>query len=41
MAAETGPVSTVREIATKEMINRHYVNRMLRLAPLAPEIVEA
>ena len=38
---ETGAVSTVREIATKEKINSSYVSRVLRLTLLAPEIVEA
>ena len=38
---ETGAVSTVREIATKEKINPSYISRVLRLTLLAPEIVEA
>ena len=38
---ETGVVSTVGEIATREAINKSYVSRVLRLTLLAPEIVEA
>jgi hypothetical protein len=38
---ETGVVSTVGEIATREKINKSYVSRILRLTLLAPEIVEA
>ena len=38
---ESGVVSTVGEIATREKINKSYVSRVLRLTLLAPEIVEA
>jgi hypothetical protein len=38
---ETGVVSSVGEIATREAINKSYVSRVLRLTLLAPEIVEA
>ena len=38
---ETGVVSTVGEIATREAINKSYVSRVLRLTLLAPDIVEA
>ena len=38
---ETGVVSTVGEIATREAINKSYVSRVLRLTLLAPQIVEA
>ena len=38
---ETGEVSTVGEIATREQINKSYVSRVLRLTLLAPDIVEA
>ena len=38
---ETGVVSTVGEIATREKINKSYVSRVLRLTLLAPDIVEA
>ena len=38
---ESGVVSTVGEIATRETINKSYVSRILRLTLLAPEIVEA
>jgi hypothetical protein len=38
---ETGEVSTVGEIATREKINKSYVSRILRLTLLAPQIVEA
>ena len=38
---ETGVVSTVGEIATREKINKSYVSRVLRLTLLAPQIVEA
>ena len=38
---ESGVVSTVGEIATREEINKSYVSRVLRLTLLAPEIVEA
>ena len=38
---ESGVVSTVGEIATREKINKSYVSRILRLTLLAPEIVEA
>ena len=34
-------VSTVREIAAREKINKSYVSRVLRLTLLAPEIVVA
>ena len=38
---ESGVVSTVGEIATREKINKSYVSRILRLTLLAPRIVEA
>ncbi len=38
---ESGVVSTVREIAVREKINKSYVSRVLRLTLLAPDIVEA
>ena len=38
---ESGVVSTVGEIATREKINKSYVSRVLRLTLLAPQIVEA
>jgi len=37
---ETGVYSTIEEIAAAEKINTSYVSRILRLALLAPEIVE-
>ena len=37
---ETGICSTVAEIAAAEKINTSYVSRVLRLALLAPEIIE-
>ena len=38
---ESGVVSTVGEIATREKINKSYVSRILRLTLLAPQTVEA
>lgn len=38
---ESGEYSTIREIAHAEKINETYVGRVLRLALLAPDIVEA
>jgi hypothetical protein len=38
---ETGVCATVEEIATAEKINTSYVGRVLRLALLAPDIVES
>ncbi len=38
---ESGVVSTVGEIATREKINKSYVSRIVRLTLLAPAIVEA
>jgi len=38
---ETGDYGTVGEIAEAENINPSYVSRVLRMALLAPEIVEA
>ena len=38
---ESGVVSTVGEIATREKINKSYVSRVLRLTLLTPQIVEA
>ena len=38
---ESGVVSTVGEIATREKINKSYVSRVLRLTLLAPNMVEA
>ena len=37
---ETGVYATVEEIAAAEKINTSYVSRILRLALLAPEIIE-
>ena len=37
---ETGVYATVEEIAAAEKINTSFVSRILRLALLAPEIVE-
>jgi hypothetical protein len=36
-----GAYTTVVEIAAEELINESYVNRLLRLTLLAPDIVEA
>ena len=38
---ETGLYGTIDEIAAAEKINDSYVSRVLRLTPLAPDIVEA
>ena len=38
---KTGTVATITEIAAKEKINASYVSRELRLALLAPNVVEA
>jgi hypothetical protein len=38
---ESGVVSTVGEIATREKINKSYVSRVLRLTLLPPDTVEA
>lgn len=38
---ETGRFSTIIELAAAEKINASYVSRILRLALLAPDIVEA
>jgi len=38
---ETGRFATISELAAAEQINASYVSRILRLALLAPEIVEA
>ncbi len=38
---ETGVFATVEEIAAAEIINAFYVGRVLRLALLAPDLVEA
>ena len=38
---ESGAYATIREIAVRENINETYVGRTLRLALLAPDIVEA
>lgn len=38
---ETGPFSTLDELATAEKINPSYVSRILRMTLLAPEIIEA
>ena len=37
---ENGICSTVKEIATKVVINQSYISRVLRLTLLAPDIVE-
>jgi hypothetical protein len=37
---ETGVYATVEEIAAAEKINTSYVSRILRMALLAPEIIE-
>jgi hypothetical protein len=38
---ETGRFATLTELAAAEKINRSYVCRVLRLTPMAPDIVEA
>jgi hypothetical protein len=38
---EKGTYGTIAEIAAAEKINESYVGRVLRLTPLAPDIVEA
>ena len=38
---ENGTYATVKEIAASEKINESDVGRILRLSPLAPDIVEA
>src|SRR5262245_39211431 len=38
---ETGAYGTIEELAAAEKINPSYVSRILRLALLAPDIVEA
>ena len=38
---ESGEYATIREITNAEKINQTYVGRVLRLTPLAPDIVEA
>lgn len=38
---ETGRFATITELAAAEKINASYVSRILRLALLAPEVVEA
>ena len=38
---ETGRFATITELAAAEKINSSYVSRILRLALLAPEVVEA
>jgi len=38
---ETGDFATIEEIAEGENINPSYVNRLLRMTPLAPQIVKA
>jgi hypothetical protein len=38
---DTGAYSSIAEMADKEGINRSYLSRTIRLALLAPEIVEA
>ena len=37
---ETGVYTTIEEIAAAEKINTSYVSRILRMALLAPEIIE-
>ena len=38
---ETGPYTSLRELAAAEKINESYLARVLRLTLLAPDIVEA
>ena len=38
---ENGTYATIKEIAASEKINESDVRRILRLSPLAPDIVEA
>ena len=38
---ETGRFATISELAAAEKINSSYVSRILRLALLAPDVVEA
>jgi hypothetical protein len=38
---ESGRFGTINELASAEKINSSYVSRLLRLTPLAPDIVEA
>jgi hypothetical protein len=38
---ESGTYGTVGEVAAADKINASYIGRILRLTPLAPEIVEA
>jgi hypothetical protein len=37
---DEGVCSTVEELARRERVNRGYIGRVLRLTPLAPNIVE-
>ena len=39
--AESGQVSSLREIAAQEGVDNSYVNRMMNLTVVAPEIIEA
>lgn len=39
--AESGEVTTIRDIARAEKISPSYISRILRLTLLAPDIVEA
>ena len=41
MAAHAGRGCGTIELATRERVNRGYMNRLLRLTLLAPDIVEA
>jgi hypothetical protein len=36
-----GKVKTMRELASKASLNRHYTSRILRLAVLSPQLVDA
>ncbi|MGK7863221.1 hypothetical protein ACFHNC_12305 [Falsiroseomonas sp. E2-1-a4] len=38
---EAGRYGTINELAAAERINSSYISRLLRLTPLAPDIVEA
>lgn len=39
--AESGQVSSLREIAAQEGVDNSYVSRMMNLTVVAPEIIEA
>ncbi len=38
---ESGQVDSIKELARQNHVNPSYISRMLRLATLAPDIVEA